>query len=339
MHDHEHHINHQHQHDHEDLHAHGHGGHGHSHAHGRHDHAPSTFGRAFAIGISLNAAYVAAQVFFGIVAHSVALLADAVHNLGDVLGLAIAWAAMRLAQRGPTQTRTYGWGRGTILASLSNAVVLLFGCGAITIEAVRRFGHPHPVAGDTVMWVAAIGIVLNGATALMFMRGRESDLNIKGAFLHMASDAAVSAGVVVAGLLIHLTGWLWLDPVTSLLIVVVIVVGTWGLLRDSVNLAMDVVPGGIALGEVEKTLLALPGVIEVHDLHVWPLSTTQTALTAHLIQAGAGEVNVLIQQASRQVLERFGIGHSTFQVEDEESAGACALRSASMACSMRAARS
>ena len=236
------------------------------------------------------------------------------HNLGDVLGLAIAWTAMRLAQRGPTQTRTYGWGRGTILASLSNAVVLLFGCGAITIEAARRFSHPHPVAGDLVMWVAAIGIVLNGATALMFMRGRKHDLNIKGAFVHMASDAAVSAGVVITGLLIHLTGWLWLDPVTSLLIVVVIVIGTWGLLRDSVNLAMDVVPVGIALDEVEKTLLALPGVIEVHDLHVWPLSTTQTALTAHLIQAGTNEVNVLIQQASEQVRERFGIGHSTFQV-------------------------
>jgi len=341
MHDHdfehdEHHVHDDH-HDHHDHH--GHGGHGHSHGHGRHDHAPSTFGRAFAIGISLNAIYVAAQLFYGVVAHSVALLADAMHNLGDVLGLAIAWTAMRLAQRGPTHTRTYGWGRGTILASLSNAVVLLLGCGAITFEAIRRFEHPHPVAGDLVMWVAAVGIVLNGATALMFMRGRKDDLNIKGAFLHMASDAAVSAGVVITGLLIHLTGWQWLDPVTSLLIVVVIVMGTWGLLRDSVNLAMDVVPGGIVLLEVEKTLLALPGVIEVHDLHVWPLSTTQTALTAHLIQAGAGEANALIQQASEQVRERFGIGHSTFQVENEESAGACALRSASMACSMRAARS
>ena len=337
MHDHDH----DHHHDHDDHHGHDHGkhGHGHSHAHGRHDHAPASFGRAFAVGISLNAAYVVAQVFFGVVAHSVALLADAVHNLGDVLGLAIAWAAMRLAQRGPTHTRTYGWGRGTILASLSNAVVLLLGCGAITIEAIRRFGYPHPVAGDVVMWVAAIGIVLNGATALMFLRGRKDDLNIKGAFVHMASDAAVSAGVVIAGLLIHLTGWLWLDPITSLLIVVVIVFGTWGLLRDSVNLAMDAVPGGIALLEVEKTLLALPGVIEVHDLHVWPLSTTETALTAHLIQAGTDAPDMLIQQASDQVNKRFGIGHSTFQVENEESAGACALRSASVACSMRAARS
>jgi cobalt-zinc-cadmium efflux system protein len=246
---------------------------------------------------------------------------------------------MRLALRGPTQTRTYGWGRGTILASLTNAVVLLFGCGAIAIEAVRRFSHPHLVVGEVIMWVAAIGIVINGATALMFMRGRKSDLNIKGAFLHMASDAAVSAGVVVTGLLIQLTGWQWLDPVTSLLIVAVIVITTWGLLRDSVNLAMDAVPGGIALLDVERTLLALPGVIEVHDLHVWPLSTTETALTAHLIQNDTDEANSLIDQASRQVRERFGIGHSTFQVEQAGSAAACALRSASAACSMRAAGS
>lgn len=338
---HDHHHDHVHAHEHEDGHPHDHGhGHGrHSHAHGRHDHTPTTFGPAFAIGISLNAAYVFAQGFFGIVAHSVALLADAVHNLGDVLGLVIAWGALRLAERGPTQTRTYGWGRGTILASLTNAVVLLIGCGAIAIEAARRFAHPHAVAGNVVMWVAAIGIVINGATALMFLRGRKSDLNIKGAFLHMASDAAVSAGVVVAGLLIHLTGWLWLDPLTSLLIVTVIVVTTWSLLRDSVNLAMDVVPGGIAVAEVERTLLALPGVIEVHDLHVWPLSTTQTALTAHLIQAGTNDATTLIDQASSQVRERFGIGHSTFQVELAGSEAACALRSASLACSMRGARS
>jgi cobalt-zinc-cadmium efflux system protein len=335
MHDHPHE-----QHDvHDDHHDHGHDSHGHAHASGGHHHAPSSFGRAFAVGISLNAAYVAAQVFYGIVAHSVALLADAVHNLGDVLGLAIAWGAMRLAQRGPTQTRTYGWGRGTILASLSNAVVLLLGCGAIAIEAARRFSDPEPVVGSVMIWVAAAGIVLNGATALMFMRGREHDLNIKGAFLHMASDAAVSAGVVIAGLLIHVTGWSWLDPVTSLLIVAVIIIGTWSLLRDSVNLAMDVVPGGISLSEVERTLLALPGVIEVHDLHVWPLSTTETALTAHMIQAGSGEANALIEQAGSQVRERFGIGHCTFQVEIEESAGACALRSASAACSMRGTRS
>ena len=331
MHDHVHHDDHGHDHHgHDDHH-----GHGHSHGVGGHGHAPATFGRAFAIGIALNAAYVAAQVFYGIAAHSVALLADAVHNLGDVLGLVIAWGAMQLARRRPTLTRTYGWGRGTILASMTNAVVLLLGCGAIAIEAVRRFGHPLPVAGSIVMWVAAAGIAINGATALMFMRGRKGDLNIRGAFLHMASDAAVSAGVVVAGLLIHVTGWLWLDPAASLLIVAVIIIGTWSLLRDSVNLAMDVVPGAIKLPEVERALLALPGVIEVHDLHVWALSTTETALTAHLIQSKTDDAGGLIQRACNEVRERFGIGHSTFQVEVEETADACALRSASSACAMR----
>lgn len=309
------------------------GGHDHAHAGAGHSHPPASFGAAFGIGITLNSLYVAAQVFYGLGAHSVALLADAVHNLGDVLGLLIAWIAMRLARRLPTRTRTYGWGRGTILASLANAMVLLLGCGAIAIEALQRFAHPHPVAGTVVMWVAAAGILINGATALMFMRGRKDDLNIRGAFVHMASDAAVSAGVVVAALLIQLTGWQWLDPLTSLLIVAVIVIGTWSLLRDSVNLAMDVVPGGIELSEVENVLLALPGVIEVHDLHVWALSTTETALTAHLIESAASRENThdpigLIAQASSEVRKRFKIGHSTFQVETAESADACTLRPA-----------
>ena len=324
---------------------------GHAHAHDGHGHAPASFGKAFAIGIALNATYVAAQVFYGLAAHSVALLADAVHNLGDVLGLLIAWGAIRLAARLPTRTRTYGWGRGTILASLANAVVLLLGCGAIAIEAVQRFDHPHPVATGIVMWVAAVGIVINGVTALMFMRGRKDDLNIKGAFLHMAADAAVSAGVLIAALAIRFTGGQWLDPLTSLTIVAVIVIGTWGLLRDSVNLALDAVPGGIELAEVERTLLALPGVIEVHDLHVWALSTTETALTAHLIQSGAtgdrpecDEPGVdargidprgvaaddLIRQACGVVRERFRIGHSTFQVETAESATGCGLRAANV---------
>lgn len=308
-------------------------GHGHSHGAGGHHHAPASFGTAFAIGTALNAAYVAAQVFYGLAAHSVALLADAVHNLGDVLGLVVAWLAMRLAKRGPTQTRTYGWGRGTILASLSNAMVLLIGCGAIGIESLQRFGHPEQVAGSTVMWVAAAGILINGATALMFLRGRKDDLNIRGAFLHMLSDAAVSAGVVVAALAIQVTGWLWLDPLTSLVIVFVIIIGTWGLLRDSANLAMDAVPGGIELPKVKDTLLALPGVVEVHDLHVWALSTTETALTAHLIQSDASEEATddgfgLIALASIAVRKHFGIGHSTFQVETAQSAHACGLRPA-----------
>lgn len=331
-HDHDHSKAHDHGHDHghaghehgkheEDDHGHDHGKGGHAHSH-----APASFGRAFAIGTTLNAAYVAAQVIYGFAAHSVALLADAVHNLGDVLGLVMAWAAMTLAKRRPTQTRTYGWGRGTILASLANAMVLLIGCGGIAIEALQRFGHPEPVAGGIVMWVAAAGILINGATAVMFMSGRKDDLNIKGAFLHMASDAAVSAGVVVTGLLIQFTGWLWLDPVTSLLIVAIIIVGTWSLLRESVNMAMDAVPGGIELTKVEAALLALPGVTEVHDLHVWALSTTDTALTAHLIHDGTGDGVGLIAMATTEVRKRFKIGHSTFQVETAETADACGLR-------------
>jgi cobalt-zinc-cadmium efflux system protein len=304
-------------------HDHHHEAHGHSH---EHSHAPASFGRAFAIGTALNAAFVAAQVFYGIAAHSMALLADAVHNFGDVLGLLTAWGAALLAQRKPTLVRTYGWGRGTILASLTNAVVLLFGCGAIAVEAIRRFNDPAPIAGATVMVVAAFGIIINGATALMFMRGRKDDLNIKGAFLHMASDAAVSAGVA-AGLLIALTGWHWVDPVTSLAIVLVIVIGTWSLLRDSINLALDAVPEGIDMAELDAALRALPGVDDVHDLHVWGLSTTQTALTAHLVCAG-GDGSELIRVACLAVRERFKIGHATFQVETIELAADCALRPA-----------
>jgi cobalt-zinc-cadmium efflux system protein len=317
-----------------DHHAHGHHEHGH-HEHGHHGHthglggghAPASFGKAFAIGTTLNAGFVVAQVFYGLAAHSVALLADAVHNLGDVLGLLIAWGAATLARRLPTPARTYGWGRTTILASLTNAVVLLLGCGAIAVEAAQRFNDPAPVGGTTVMWVAAVGIVINGATALLFMRGRKDDLNIKGAFLHMAADAGVSAGVVIAGLLMTLTGWHWLDPVTSLLIVAVITIGTWNLLRDSANLALDAVPGGIDLASVEVALRGLPGVIDVHDLHIWGLSTTETALTAHLVHDG-GNAAVLILAACREVRDNFRIGHATFQVETPELAEACTLRPA-----------
>ena len=308
-----------------------HHGHAHSHSHeaGGHHHAPASFGRAFAIGTAINAAFVAAQIVFGIAAHSTALLADAVHNLGDVLGLLIAWGAAALAERHPTQARTYGWGRGTILASLTNAMVLLFSCGAIALEAVRRFGDPAPVGGFTVMWVAALGIVINGATALMFARGRSDDLNIRGAYMHMLADAGVSAGVVVAGALIILTGWHWLDPLSSLVIVAVITAGTWGLLRGSVNLAMDAVPDGIDLARVDATLRALPGVADVHDLHVWGLSTTQTALTAHLV-LDTVTITDLVRVASLRVREDFGIGHATFQVETAEHAAVCELRPATV---------
>jgi cobalt-zinc-cadmium efflux system protein len=294
-----------------------------------HDHAPTHFGRAFALGAALNMAFVLTEVWYGLVSNSMALLADAGHNFADVSGLLLAWGAAHLATRQPTSTRTYGWGRSTILASLINAIVLLVGCGGIAWEAVQRFGQVHAVASQTVMWVAVVGIGINGATALMFMRGRHGDMNVKGAYLHMLADAAVSAGVVVAALVIGATGWNWIDPATSLVIVLVIVAGTWSLLRDSFGLAMDQVPAGIALGEVEKCLRELPGVVEVHDLHVWALSTTEVALTAHLVQDGSASSQALIALASKAARERFHIGHSTIQVEAAEVADGCVQRPAS----------
>ncbi len=304
-----------HDHDHHDSHA-GHGGH--------HHHAPADFGRAFVIGIALNSLLVAAQIGFGIAAHSVALLADAVHNFGDVLGLVFAWGAARLTRLAPTQQRTYGWGRTTIMAALINAVVLLVGTGAIAVESVQRLFAPGEVAGGVVMAVAAAGIVLNGFTALLFMRGHKDDLNIRGAFLHMASDAAVSLGVVVAAGLILLTGWHWLDPVASLAIGAVIVIGTWGLLRDAMLLALDAVPPGIDAAAVQQALATLPGVVEVHDLHVWGLSTTRTAATAHLVTAEPG--GAIIPLACEALHDRFEITHCTFQIETPDAAAHCALR-------------
>lgn len=302
---------------------------GHDHSTGHdysHGHAPASFGRAFAIGTALNLGFVVIEVIYGLAANSVALLADAAHNLADVSGLLLAWGASHLARRQPTSTRTYGWGRSTILASLTNAVVLLLGCGAIAVEAMHRINSPQSVMGATVMWVAAAGIVVNGMTAMLFMRGSEHDLNIRAAYLHMAADAAVSAGVVIAALIIQFTGWAWVDPATSLAIVVVITIGTWGLLRDSFNLAMDEVPGGIELGQVEATLKSIPGIAEVHDLHVWALSTTENALTAHLVQDGTADGDCLTRQATDAIRAAFRIGHITIQVETAESAGACGQR-------------
>jgi cobalt-zinc-cadmium efflux system protein len=306
-------------HEHGHDHGHDHGGHqGHGHHHG-----PASYDRAFAIGVALNAGFVAAEVVFGLAANSMSLLADAAHNLGDVLGLLLAWGAAWLSRRPPTARRTFGYGRSSILAALINATVLLIGVGAIGVEAVQRLLAPEQVGEVTVMVVAAIGIFINGATALLFMRGRENDLNIRGAFLHMASDAVVSLGVVIAALLIRLTGLLWIDPVTSLVIVVVITVGTWGLLRDSVALAMDAVPGGVAPQAVRDYLAAQPGVSEVHDLHIWGLSTTETALTVHLVCDDTAARPHLMAGALQ---ERFGIGHATVQVETLEDAALCRLR-------------
>ena len=307
-------------------------GHTHDHAghnHGHHHHGPPpSFEGAFALGSALNAAFVIAEIVSGLAAHSVALLADAAHNLGDVLGLLLAWGAAWLGRRRPTRERTYGYGRSSILASLANAVVLLVSVGAIAVEAVQRLAAgvaAGDVGGRTVMLVAAAGILVNGITAWLFARGRGRDLNVRGAFQHMAADAAVSAGVVVSGLVILLTGWAWLDPAVSLAIAAVILVSTWGLLRDSVNLALDKVPDGVDAIAVRAYLTGLPGVTEIHDLHIWGLSTTETALTAHLVRPGAGTDDALLCRACEDLRERFGIGHATLQVEDGDPAQPCAL--------------
>ncbi|TXI10685.1 MAG: cation transporter, partial [Novosphingobium sp.] len=247
-------------------------GHAHDHHHG-HSHAPASFGRAFAVGITLNLGFVVVEAVYGVIAGSMALVADAGHNLSDVLGLVIAWTSSVLAARPPSARFTYGFKSSSILAALGNAAFLLVALGAILVETIRRLIEPEPVAGGPVMAVAAVGIVINTATALMFMRGRKHDINIRGAYLHMAADAAVSAGVVVAGLLITLTGAQWIDPVTSLLIVGIIAVGTWGLLKDSLRMGLHAVPPGIDERKVRHFLNSLSGVEAVHDLHIWPMST------------------------------------------------------------------
>jgi len=308
-HDHHDHDHHDHEHGHDHGHAHGHGHHGHHH------HVPKDFGRAFAIGTALNLGFVLVEFGAGLLTHSLALLADAGHNLSDVLGLILAWGAATLAKRAPSGRRTYGLRKGTILASLGNAALLLVATGAIAWEAVRRFAEPAEVQSGPVMIVATIGIVINTATALMFMRGSKDDLNARGAFLHMAADAGVSAGVVVAALGMMLTGWLWLDSLTSLLIVAVIVLGTWGLLRDSLDMAMDAVPRGIDAAKVRDWLSHQPGVTEVHDLHIWAMSTTETALTAHVVRPGATDHDRFLHETCAELASRFRIGHATVQVE------------------------
>lgn len=288
--------------------------HDHDHAKGP-AHAPPGDNTAFAIGITLNLGFVIAEVAYGLSANSLALLSDAGHNLSDVFGLLIAWGAIHLGKSLPTKRRTYGLRRSSILAALVNAVVLLVAVGAITWEATTRFQHPEPVLADTVIWVAAVGIAINAITALLFMAGRKHDLNIRGAFLHMAADAVISAGVVVAGLTIRATGWQWLDPVTSIVIGMLIVWGTWGLLRESVNLAMDAVPEGVDLPAVEKHLARLSGVRSVHDLHIWGMSTTETALTVHLVMSRLPESDKFLAMLCDDLREHFHIDHVTVQIE------------------------
>jgi cobalt-zinc-cadmium efflux system protein len=287
-------------------------------------HAPASFGMAFAVGISLNLIFVAAEFTYGVLANSVALMADAGHNLSDVLGLAIAWIASVLTKRAPSTRYTYGLGGSSILAALFNAMLLLVAVGAIAWEAVLRLFHPEPVASGTIMVVATVGIIVNGVTAWLFASGRKGDLNIRGAFLHMVADAAVSAGVVIAGLVILYTGWFWLDPLTSLVIVGVIVWGTWSLLRDSLAMSVDAVPASIDPQAVRRYLLSCAGVTAVHDLHIWPLSTTDNALTAHLVFPAGHPGDEFLLSAATELRHRFGIGHTTLQIEISEET-ACRL--------------
>jgi len=296
--------------------AHQHAHHDHSHAHGQtgHSHAPDDFGFAFAVGVALNTLFVGAELVFGYAANSLALISDAVHNCSDVIALLLAWGAAWLARRRPTQQHTYGYRRASILAALFNAGLLLIAVGAIAVEAVNRIQEPAAVAGWTVVLVAALGIVVNGGTALLFMRGRHGDLNVRGAYLHMAADAGVSFGVVAAAFAIMLTGWLWIDPAISLCIAAVVLASGWGLARDSVNLALDGVPKSIELVEVNDYLGGLDGVIEVHDLHVWAMSTHETALTAHLVCPG-GYDDSFLHSVCEQLSHRFNIQHATLQSE------------------------
>ncbi|MFZ5793055.1 MAG: cation diffusion facilitator family transporter [Sphingomonas sp.] len=299
-------------------HSHGHGDHhGHSHGHGHgHSHAPvAGHDRAFAIGIGLNLAFVVGEAAFGLIAGSVALLADAGHNLSDVLGLCAAWAAIALGRRAASKRFTYGLKGSTILAALLNALLLLVALGAILLEAVQRLAMPAPVDGPTVAWVAGAGILVNGATALLFLRGREGDINIRGAYLHMASDAMVSAGVVVSGLVIWWTGLTWIDPVVSIVIAVLIFLQTWGLLRESVEMALAAVPRSIDSDKVWDALRALPGVARVHHVHIWPMSTTETVLTAHLVIPAGHPGDAFLDTTRAMLKGRFGIGHATLQVE------------------------
>jgi cobalt-zinc-cadmium efflux system protein len=303
----------------------------HDHNHHAHDHshAPRDFGQAFALGASLNLALVVAQLTYGWWANSLALISDGVHNFSDVLGLLLAWGGSWLATRRPTASRTYGYRRASILAALGNAALLLVATGGLLLEAAERLlSAPPEVASGTVLWVALAAIVINTATALLFLRGREQDLNIRGAFIHMAGDAAVSAGVVVVALLISQTGWRWLDPAASIAIGVVILWSSWGLLRAALNLALDAVPESVDPAAVEAYLTGLPGVSEAHDLHIWGMSTTETALTVHLVRPAAQADDRFLSAVAHELEHRFRIQHATIQIETGE--GECRLAPANV---------
>jgi cobalt-zinc-cadmium efflux system protein len=305
--------------------AHHHHGHGHDHGHHHHHHGDVGHGRAFAIAIALNAAFVAIEFFYGFLANSTALMADAGHNLSDVLSLILAWGAAILAKREPTGRYTYGLRSSSILAALFNGMLLMAATGAIAWGAVERLMAPTPVAGLTVSVVAGIGIAVNGISAWLFMKGSKDDLNIRGAYLHLAADAAISLGVLVAGLVVLSTGWAWIDPAVSLVIVVLIMKSTWALLREALDMTLGAVPGNVDAGAVETFLLARPGVTGVHDLHIWSMSTTDVALTCHLVMPGGYPGDAAIDDIARQLKEQFGIHHTTLQTEQGTTQHECSL--------------
>ena len=302
-------------------------GHNHSHDDHQHAHAPASFGRAFAIGIALNIVFVAVEAFYGWKINSLALLADAGHNLSDVAGLVLAWGGALAGKLKPDARHTYGWRRASILAAFINAVLLLVAMGSLGWEAIGRLRSPEVTEGWTVIAVAGVGMVINTATALLFMRGREHDLNIRGAFMHMAADALVSLGVLMGGALYLWQGWTWIDPVMSLAIAVIIIIGTWNLFKQSLHLMFDGVPDGIDLAAVQKMLLGLPGVSEVHDLHVWAMGTSHNALTAHIVVGNPGaDSQAVLHAAEHELHDHFKIHHVTLQVESLAQARVCSLR-------------
>jgi cobalt-zinc-cadmium efflux system protein len=318
-------LSHYHQHDHD----HDHGGHSHSGGHHHHG-APNNHGRAFVSAIALNTIFVVIEFSYGFIANSTALMADAGHNLSDVLGLLLAWGAAILSRRTPSNRYTFGLRSTSILAALANAMFLMVACGAIAWEAIQRFSEPPVVAGLTVTLVAGIGIVINGLSAWLFVKGSKGDLNIRGAYLHMAADAIVSLGVAVAGVVMMFTGWYWIDPVISLTIVAVILIGTWGLLRESIQLALSAVPSHIDVTAVETYLRQCPGVTDVHDMHIWGMSTTESALTAHLVMPQGYPGDAFMDDIVLKLKERFSVHHSTLQVEQGTTNHACVLQTGTL---------
>lgn len=310
-------------------HSHGHGhshDHGHSHGHAHHAPPPGSVGKAFAIAVSLNLVFVVAEIAAGLLSGSMALLADAGHNLSDVLSLVLAWVASVLAARPPSERFTYGLKSSSILAAIANAALLWVAIGAILVETIRRMADPEPVAGTAMMVVAGLGIAVNALSALLFAKGAKSDLNLRAAFVHLMADALVSVGVVIAGVVIATTGWALVDPIASLVITAVIGWSSWGLLRDALHMGMLGVPEGIDGPKVRAFLESQPGVTRVHDLHIWPMSTTETALTAHLLMPGGQPGDAFLCALADGLAREFGIGHPTIQIETD-AASPCALES------------